>query len=457
MSATRISIVKALFVIGFALLALNVYGNGSSGKSGKGRYPPMIHEAHIQYLDLSIPELSIIGENLCATRHSYELEISLGSVQLTDFSCQMLGTLDQPLDVIIVPLRHSPAPGNYALKVKLATHKKGIEIQFYLAVGAIGPAGIQGIQGIQGFEGPQGFHGLQGIQGTQGERGVIGPQGNPGPLGLMGLPGLQGAQGNQGDKGDLGARGEAGHPGLKGDDGLQGTKGNVGERGPSGIDSLASLVCPENHYLVGFQSSGALLCNLLLSAERAQSTDGDPDFEDTCFSFENTADVDITGNSWFDNCVNPAAVSLRILVKDNTGATIYDESATINHDWTENNITSTAFAGQHIFSSHDRLLIMSNNDRMIITGKSAAPTTGCFSSYANGYGIIIYGPDGGNNEGIRLLALSYEHGILGTPRNLSGWTASNEITFSAEGELNTCNGALMTDGAQMGSLAIFVK
>ncbi|MFT7213168.1 MAG: hypothetical protein ACI9XK_003424 [Granulosicoccus sp.] len=398
---------------------------------------PDISEARLTYDQREVPELSIYGSNLCSGKHHNELTIILGGIALADIQCQMLGSLDQPMDIITAPLSHDPIPGDYLTEVivysggnsRHSSDQSGRAIRFYLTVGATGPQGIQGIDGEKGD---------QGIQGLTGAEGIVGPTGAQGP---------RGDTGNQGQTGLTGPTGDQGSPGV------------------SGISLLAALVCPEGDYLAGFQASGELLCRTLTdnggnapAPDPAPSgNEPDPDYAAACFSLENDGSVNLSGNDWFDACITQATTSLRILVKDASGVTLYDESAVISNLWDQDRITSSAsLTSQHITVAHDHVLTMTNNDKMIITGKNSASTLGCFSSYSNGYGIVVYSPTGSSNKDMKLLVMGYEHGISGGRRSLSDWSESNELSYSSTGTMNSCDSASMTGAAIMGSVAIFV-
>ena len=398
-----------------------------------------IFEAHVSH-DHAIPEVVILGEHLCAKPHNETLGVLLGTVPLTNVNCSLLGSLDQPLDVVTADITHNPPAGDYLLELewsngkskKTKKSKKSKKpknaVEFMLTLGSVGP---QGEQGVTGETGPQGEQGITGETGTQGAQGISGQHGTDG------------------------SPGEAGQSGPPGADGVEGP---AGTDGASAIIELAGLSCPENNYLAGFQFTGELLCRPLPTGLPSTPPGLDPDFVGSCFNFSNDSSVNLNDNDWFDDCIKPGATSLRILVKDSGGVVVYDQSASIAADWTTSAITSTAGNGsQHSTAAHDRSLTMANMDNMVIMSKTAKSTTGCFSSFANGYGIVIYTPQGSGISGMRLMLMGYEHGVSGGRRSISGWSESNELSYSSTGSLGSCSGQAMTAAALNGSAAIFVQ
>jgi hypothetical protein len=250
-----------------------------------------IFEARIDYDLLPVPQLSIYGQNLCSSKRQDGLAIVLGGTALADVHCQMIGSLDNPVDLVTASLLHNPLPGDYWLEAIVYSGNTGIAVRFFMTLGATGPQGIQGVkgdQGIQGITGDQGTQGLtgdqgiQGLTGDQGIQGITGIQGSPGLTGDQGIQGLTGDQGNPGVKGDQGLRGNTGNIGPAGIMGMQGDKG---EPGDSGIALLAATSCAEDEYLAGFQANGELLCRTLLVASTSEPTptvptgdEPDPDF-----------------------------------------------------------------------------------------------------------------------------------------------------------------------------------
>jgi hypothetical protein len=113
--------------------------------------------------------------------------------------------------------------------------------------------------------------------------------------------------------------------------------------------------------------------------------------------------------------MKPNASQLRLLVKDAFGNTVYDQTADFTAPWSEDVITSSAgLTSQHITTAHDRILWLPNNDEVVIISKRAQSNSGCFSSYANGYGIVVCQAFGSNNRDIRLMLTGHEHGSSAT-------------------------------------------
>ena len=443
-----------------------------------------IFEAHVSH-DHAIPEVVILGEQLCAKPHNETLRVLLGTVPLTNVNCSLLGSLDQPLDVVTADITHNPPAGDYLLELEWSNGKSKKSkkskkpknaVEFMLTLGSVGPQGAQGMTGETGPQGEQGITGevgIQGEQGTTGETGIQGEQGIAGEVGIQGEQGITGETGIQGEQGITGETGTQGPQGISGQDGTDGAPGETGQSGPPGADGvegpagtdgtsaiieLAGLSCPENNYLAGFQFTGELLCRPLPSGLPSTPPGIDPDFVGSCFNFSNDNSVNLNDNDWLDDCIKPGATSLRILVKDSGGVVVYDQSASIATDWTTSAITSTAgVASQHSTAAHDRSLTMGNMDNMIIMSKTAKSTTGCFSSFANGYGIVIYTPQGSGIQGMRLMLMGYEHGVSGGRRSISGWSQSNELSYSSTGSLGSCSSQAMSDAALNGSAAIFVQ
>jgi hypothetical protein len=130
-------------------------------------------------------------------------------------------------------------------------------------------SGVCNALDCRGPQGPQGEQGEQGISGPQGPIGLTGPQGETGPQGPIGLTGPQGDVGQQGPQGDVGPAGPQGEVGPQGPPGQQGEQGPIGPEGPQGPQGppgnlgLAGLSCPNGTFVVGFDSTGGLLCSLI--------------------------------------------------------------------------------------------------------------------------------------------------------------------------------------------------
>ena len=105
-----------------------------------------------------------------------------------------------------------------------------------------------------GPAGPQGLAGADGATGLQGPAGPIGPQGP------SGADGATGAAGSQGPAGADGATGPAGPQGLAGSDGATGATGPQGPAGADGISVPVGQSCPGAEAVVGFDSSGDIIC-----------------------------------------------------------------------------------------------------------------------------------------------------------------------------------------------------
>jgi PEGA domain/Collagen triple helix repeat (20 copies)/Pentapeptide repeats (8 copies) len=84
---------------------------------------------------------------------------------------------------------------------------------------------------------------------------TTGPQGPKGDQGEKGDPGPPGPKGDQGDPGPQGPKGDRGDPGP------EGPKGDKGDTGDPGSISAAGTQCPAGQVVLGFLSSGALLCS----------------------------------------------------------------------------------------------------------------------------------------------------------------------------------------------------
>ena len=168
--------------------------------------------------------------------------------------------------------------------------------------------------------------------------------------------------------------------------------------------------------------------------------------EGLCFSFENTVDEDLTGNDWFDTCVAAAqngGTSVRIVLKDVDGNTVYDASGNIVGNWTQENITTTSTRSNNPYNyqywsyEHDQLVTLDNGDKLMIAGKNGYQF-GCGGSFGNGYGIVVYPSNPDYIYNPKMIVMPYRHQLGNNqPRYFSGWSQATEISWNGS-SFNSC-------------------
>ena len=162
-----------------------------------------------------------------------------------------------------------------------------------------------------------------------------------------------------------------------------------------------------------------------------------------CLSLTNTADIDITNNDWFDQCIDMPGTHVRIVLKDASDTVIYSAEGLKNTNWTQNSITSFSSMTDQYHSDYHTMIALDNGDNLMITAKDSA-NSGCGGSLGNGYGIVIYGPMPDYVNGIKMLVMSYNqfNTYVGS-RAIQGWAPQNEITYADGGAYSSCS-----DGGQ---------
>lgn len=166
-----------------------------------------------------------------------------------------------------------------------------------------------------------------------------------------------------------------------------------------------------------------------------------------CLDFANTAVEDVNNNLWFDTCVDftmaPwAGAEILIELRGEDGAIRYSATGRRERDWTQNQLTSTAIpSNQYPLSSHAPL-ILSNTDKMIITGKNSS-ASGCHGSLGNGYGIVVYPAAATDPAAAKLMVMPYRHqdgsnSVRSFGAGNRQWFENNEITFDGTTSWNTC-------------------
>jgi hypothetical protein len=166
-----------------------------------------------------------------------------------------------------------------------------------------------------------------------------------------------------------------------------------------------------------------------------------------CLDFVNTAVEDVNNNLWFDTCVDFTMASwtgaeILIELRGEDGAIRYSATGLRERDWTQDQLTSTAAPTQQFPVSNHAPVILSNTDKMMITGKNSS-ASGCHGSLGNGYGIVVYPAAATDPAAAKLMVMPYRHQVGGNDVRSFGsanreWFEDNEITFDGTTSWNTC-------------------
>jgi hypothetical protein len=160
----------------------------------------------------------------------------------------------------------------------------------------------------------------------------------------------------------------------------------------------------------------------------------------SCFSFTNTEDADLIGNTWFDACVDVPGNTVTVKLEDAGGTVVYRASGTKVGTWDPyDHLTSTIDQyGQFSSENHDRAITLDNGDLLMIAGRSAS-NEGCAGSLGDGYTIMIY-PPAGDYTTMRLFVAPYlqQNYDAGIPRLLPGWSTATEILYDSGSPMNSC-------------------
>ena len=172
-----------------------------------------------------------------------------------------------------------------------------------------------------------------------------------------------------------------------------------------------------------------------------------------CFSFTNTSAEDLSGNNWFDNCVDSLTTRVRVTLQDSSRNIVYQASGAKVGVWSFDQITSTAgIWDQYNVFRHNRLITLDNGDLLKISSRTAQ-NTGCGGHQGNGYVIMIYEslPSGVYYGGIKLLVAPYQGVVGGTyTREFSPWSPAAEISWNGgAADMNSCLGLLGGGGGPL--------
>ncbi len=183
-----------------------------------------------------------------------------------------------------------------------------------------------------------------------------------------------------------------------------------------------------------------------------------------CLDFTNTAAQDENGNTWLDRCVDWSMAAwtgseLMVRLEDESGVLLYTATGTRPSTWTHDKVTSSADAiNQYDVSKHDDLVFLSNGDKLMIAGKTAA-NGGCWGSIGNGYGLAIYPPAPNSFQNLKILVLPYRNQVTDNQKRAFGaqgqsWFQDNEISASLAG-FDTCAAGILP--AQKGHFEMYVR
>jgi len=162
-----------------------------------------------------------------------------------------------------------------------------------------------------------------------------------------------------------------------------------------------------------------------------------------CFDLVNTTGVDLgTENTWLNDCIDYSMASwtgseVRVRLEDASGSVLYDEEGTRSGSWSYYHITSTTSASnQYDSGRHERLVSLSNGDKLMMAGQDAS-NSGCGGSFGNGYSVVVYPYSPGYHSNVKMLVVPYSQPFGGS-RGFSGWSPSHEISYQA-GTMDTCS------------------
>lgn len=187
-----------------------------------------------------------------------------------------------------------------------------------------------------------------------------------------------------------------------------------------------------------------------------------------CYTFTNSAAEDLTGNSWFDKCVDTAMASdhigleVRVALHDNGGTSLYSGFGARPSPWTYDNLTSTAGNTEQFYSDNHiappplgRIVPLNNGDKLMIPGRFSQ-NGGYGGSFGDGYAVIVY-PNAPNYfSNVKLLVAGYRGGVSGSVRSFSNWTPAQEITF-APGTFATGPPPIPLPPGVMGTFDFYVR
>ena len=118
---------------------------------------------------------------------------------------------------------------------------------------------------------------------------------------------------------------------------------------------------------------------------------------------------------------------------------VYFGAGMISNEWSLTNITSIKEGEfQYDVANHDSLIALGNGDKLMITGHKAGAGAGCWQAMGNGYGIVVYPPVPNATMNPKLMVLSYNGGVSGTPRMFPNWSPSSEISWFDGQAMNVC-------------------
>ena len=165
-----------------------------------------------------------------------------------------------------------------------------------------------------------------------------------------------------------------------------------------------------------------------------------------CLSFTNTANEDVNNNSWFNTCVDASTAAwtgndVMVVLRSGSGVLQYQAMGATVGAWTHDRLTSTAHPLFQCESGyHDRLIALTNGDRLMIAGRSSS-NAGCGGSMGDGYGIVVYpsAPNSYWNPKMFVMPFRQQNEDAGNPRRFAGWSTSKEISWAGGASFNSCN------------------
>ncbi len=163
-----------------------------------------------------------------------------------------------------------------------------------------------------------------------------------------------------------------------------------------------------------------------------------------CFIINNGPEEDLTGNDWFDECVDVVGDLVVVKLRDENDQIVYEAQGTMVGDWTQNEVTSTGSSSvEYNENSHNRLVTLDNGDKLFIAGKDAdAGVYTCNTDLGDGYGIIIYPSNPNWYINPKIVVMPQDGAYGGAPRHFKNWGPEYEISYNADAAMNTC-----TEGA----------
>lgn len=161
-----------------------------------------------------------------------------------------------------------------------------------------------------------------------------------------------------------------------------------------------------------------------------------------CWQLINTPAEDLTGNTWFDACVDEEGTTVVVRLLDKDNQKVYEQSGDIVGDWTYDNVTSTAGDNQqYLENAHNRIITLGNGDKLFISGKGAnSMSPSCQTGMGDGYGVMVYPSNANWYFNPKIVAMPYKGGQTSQARDFTSWGEDYEISYNDGDSFNLCTG-----------------